>query len=295
MVGYQCRQQKRDNADMDLPSRLRACLEHWHLQLDSRLTGGFRSEVFACTASSGDEVVLKLTGTPEEARGEATALGVWGGTGAVVHLMDANGEHGALLLERIRPATPLRADHDPLAIQVAFELLSKLHQVSPGNFPFPALEQTYMEGERSSREDAEYEQRTRGEPTRGVAGLQRLPAARAVAMQLCATTQRTVLLHGDFLDKNLLWNGVRYVAIDPVPRIGDPCSDVGEFAAEHLPATAILTRAAAIAARLDLDQHRAQQWAAIWTVLLTSSAWRPDQSELEACVASDAFARLLCQ
>jgi streptomycin 6-kinase len=287
-------QHKRENADVDLPYRLRACLEHWHLQLDSRLAGGFRSEVFACTTSSGEEVVLKLTCTPEEARAEAAALGVWDGTGAAVHLIDADVEHGALLLERIRPATPLPND-DPVAIEVAVDLLSKLHQVSPGSFPFPVLEQTYMQGERRGREDAEYEQRTSGDPTRGVAGLQRLAAAREIAMQLCATTQQTVLLHGDFLDKNLLWNGTGYVAIDPIPRIGDPCSDIGDFAAEHPPATAILPRAAAIASRMCLDQHRARQWAAVWTVLLTSSAWRPDQPELEACLSSDAFARLLSQ
>lgn len=284
---------KRDNADVDLPSRLRACVGHWHLRLDSRLAGGFRSEVFACATSSGEEVVLKLTGTPEEARTEAAALGVWGGTGAAVHLIDAAVEHGALLLDRIRPGTPLPSDDDPVAIEVAADLLSKLHQVPPGSFPFHALEQTYMEAERGSREDAEYEQRTRRDPTLGVAGLQRLTAARAIAMQLCATTQRTVLLHGDFLDKNLLWNGTGYVAIDPIPRIGDPCSDIGEFAAEHPPVTAILSRAAAIAARMDLDQHRAQQWAAVWTVLLTSSAWRPDQADLEACLKSDAFERVL--
>ena len=83
------------------------------------------------------------------------------------------------------------------------------------------------------------------------------------------------------------------MAIDPNPRIGDPCSDIGEFAAEHPPATGILPRAAAVAARMDLDPHRAQQWAAVWTVLLTASAWRSDQSELAACLGSDAFERLL--
>ncbi len=278
---------------MDLPSRLRACIEHWHLHLDSRLAGGFRSEVFACTTSIGDEVVLKLTVTLDEARAEAAALIVWDGTGATVRLIDADVERGALLLDRIRPGTPLPSDDDLVAVQVATDLLSKLHQVSPGRFPFPALEETYMEAERGSREDAEYEQRTRRDPTLGVAGLQRLTAARVIAMQLCATTQRTALLHGDFLDKNLLWNGTGYVAIDPIPRIGDPCSDIGEFAAEHPPVTAILSRAAAIAARMDLDQHRAQQWAAVWTVLLTSSAWRPDQADLEACLKSDAFERVL--
>jgi streptomycin 6-kinase len=288
-------QHTRDNAYVDLQFRLRACLEHWHLQLDSRLAGGFRSEVFACTTYSGEEVVLKLTGTSEGAQTEASALGIWGSTGAAVHLIHTDVEHGALLMDRIRPATPLPSDDDPVAVEVAADLLSKLHQVSPGRFPFPALEQTYMEGERNSRVDAEYEQGTSGDPTRGVVGFRCLDAARAIAMQLCATTQRTVLLHGDFLDKNLLWNGTGYVAIDPIPCIGDPCSDIGEFAAEHPPATAILPRAADIAARMDLDQHRAQQWAAVWTVLLTSSAWRPDQADLEACLTSDEFECLLAR
>jgi len=62
------------------------------------------------------------------------------------------------------------------------------------------------------------EQRVSGDPKRGAAGLQRLDAARATALKLCATTERPVLLHGDFLDKNLLWKGVGYVAIDPIPR-----------------------------------------------------------------------------
>lgn len=283
------------NADMDLSTRLRSCIDTWHLQNLSRLKGGFRSEVFACTTTDGDEVVLKLTPTPEEARVEAAALGVWAGTGAAVHLIDADFEQSALLLNRIRPATPLPGNDDPVAIEVAAELLTRLHQPSPGDFPFPALEEIYGQLERGSREDAAYEQRASGDPTRGVAGLQRLDAARAAAMSLCATTGRRVLLHGDVLDKNLLWNGTGYVTIDPIPRLGDPCSDVGFFAAGHPPAPAILERAAAIAGRMGLDPHRAQRWAVVWTVLETTSAWRPDQADMEDCLASPKFERLLAQ
>jgi streptomycin 6-kinase len=120
-----------------------------------------------------------------------------------------------------------------------------------------------------------------------------LGAARAAAMRLCATARQTVVLHGDFLDKNLLRNGARYVAIDPIPRVGDPCADVGFFAAGHWPATGILPRADAIAEQMGLDRHRAQRWAAVWTVLQTCHAWREDQSDLEACVASSEFEQLL--
>jgi streptomycin 6-kinase len=180
-----------------------------------------------------------------------------------------------------------------VAIGVAADLLTRLHRARAGTFPFPALEETYVRLEDRARDDAAYEQRTRGDPDRGEAGLQCLGAARAAAMRLCATSRRTVVLHGDFLDKNLLRNGARYVAIDPIPRVGDPCADVGFFAAGHRPATAILQRADAIAAQMGLDRHRAQRWAAVWTVLQTCHAWREDQSDLEDCLASSEFEQLL--
>jgi streptomycin 6-kinase len=126
-----------------------------------------------------------------------------------------------------------------------------------------------------------------------MAGFQRLDAARQMAMTLCGTADQAVLLHGDFVAKNLLWNGARYLVIDPIPSIGDPCADVGLFAAYHLPAGAILERAGAIADRIGVSCRRAQRWAAIWTVLQTCQAWREDQAELEASVATNRFESLL--
>ena len=286
-------QHQLDNAPVDVSRRLSFCIAHWHLRDLRRLDGGFRSGVLACTCGGGDEVVLKLSATLEEARVEAAALGVWEGTGAAVRLLDVDFEPAALLLERIRPATHLPVNVAAIAVNVAADLLSKLHQDPPRASPFPPLEQIYPELERGSREDATYEKRTSGDPARALSGLQRLCRARAAAMKRCASTDRAVLLHGDILDKNLLWDGRGYVAIDPIPRIGDPCSDVGFFASGHPPTIGILERATAIATRMSLDPHRARQWAAIWAVLEATSAWRPDQADLEASLSSDAFERLL--
>jgi streptomycin 6-kinase len=272
---------------MDLPLRLSSCIDTWHLQVASRLEGGFRSTVFACTTSTGDEVVVKLAATAQEARAEAAALSAWDGTGTTIHLIAADFQQAALLMDRVRPATPLPSHDDPVAIAVAADLLPRLHETPPGSFPFPPLEQIYARMERRSREDADYEQRANDDPTRGAAGLQRLDAARTAARQLCTTTERPVLLHGDFLAKNLLWDGTGYVAIDPIPCLGDACSDVGFFAAGHPPAMAIVSRAVAIARRVGLNPQRAQQWAMIWAVLQACQAWRPDQADLEAFLASD--------
>jgi streptomycin 6-kinase len=278
---------------VDVEARLNACKRGWHLQGGCRLGGGFRSDVFGCTTADGAEVVVKLTVTQEEARAEAAALAMWQHTGAAVGLIDADFEHGALILERIRPATHLPSGDDRVAIEVAADLLTRLHRARAGTFPFRALEETYIHVEDQARGDADYERRVRGDSTRGEAGLQRLGAARAAAMRLCGTARRTVLLHGDFLDKNLVWNGAGYVAIDPISGRGDPCADIGLFAAGHPPATAILQRADTIAGRMDLNRHRAQQWAAIWTVLQTCQAWREDQADLETCLSSSEFEELL--
>lgn len=221
---------------MDIASRLGACKRRRDLEGGRRLGGGFRCAVFACSAA-GEQVVVKLTPTPEEARLEVAALASWTHTKAAVRLINADISYSALLLERIRPGTPLPGGDDPVSVEVAADLLARLHLAARGELTFPALEDIYVRLERQARDDADFEQRTRGDPARGAAGLERLETARAAAMKLCATTERPVLLHGDVLEKNLLRSGVGYVAIDPIPRIGDPCADGGFFAACHPPAT----------------------------------------------------------
>ena len=284
-----------DDAEVDIASRLGACKRRWDLADGGRLGGGFRSAVFACSAPGGEQVVVKLMPTPEEARLEAAALASWAHTGAAVRLIDADISRGALLLERIRPGTPLPGGGDPVSVEVAVGLLARLHLAAHGEHTFPRLEDIYVRLESRARDDADFEQRTSGDLTRGAAGLERLEMARAAAMKLCATTGRTVLLHGDFLDKNLLRSSAGYVAIDPIPRIGDPCADVGFFAACHPPATTILQRAGAVAGHIGLDRQRALCWAAVWAVLQACQAWREDQSDLDACLSSDQFEHLLAQ
>ena len=162
----------------------------------SRLGGGFRCEVFACSAAGGEQVVVKLTATPEEARLEAAALASWAHTGAAARLIDADISDGTLLLERIRPGTPLPGGDDPASVAVAARLLARLHLAADGELAFPALEDIYVRLESRARGDADFEQRTRGDPARRAAGLERLELARAAAMDLCATAERAVLLHG---------------------------------------------------------------------------------------------------
>lgn len=268
-------------------------VHRWRLEPANPMTGGFRSEVLGCTTASGAQVIIKYGSAPQAVQAEAAALHAWAGTGAAARLIDADFELQCLLLERVIPGTHLPTGNDLVAIEAAVALISSLHHVPAPAFEFPALQDYYAEAERRARDDAAYEQRSTGDPLRGQAGLLRLPAARAAALRLTATADRPVLLHGDLCAKNLLWNGSSYVAIDPLPCVGDPCADIGFFAATQPPAARILPRAAAIAGEIGYDQQRAQQWAAVWTILQTCQAWRDDQDELESCLRDAAFTDVL--
>ena len=260
---------------MDVGQRLDACARRWGLQVEGRLTGGHRSDVFACDG----ELVIKLTVTPEERAAEAAALGAWGGRGAVP-LLDVDEEHDALLLPRLRPATHLPSgDHDA-AVQVAAALLARLHGAAT-TFRFPTTVEAYDVHETLCIRDAT---REAGKPL--PIGLRMLPAARDEMHRLQASAEREVLLHGDFIDKNLLLGADGYVAIDPIPRLGDPCSDIGFFVAYHPPASRLLDLAADIAGALGEDAERAVRWAMVWAVGEACETWRADSDELQAVVAA---------
>jgi streptomycin 6-kinase len=270
-------------------------MRRWGLENALGLDGGCCADVFAATRTGGDEVVVKLTTAPEQAQAEATALAAWVDTRAAVRLIDVDLSIGALLLERIRPGTSLPAGNDEEAIETAANLLTRLHRATPGPLLFATLDEVYPALEAQALDDISFERRARSEPERGDAGLIRLGAAKAAAMALCVTTEQPVLLHGDFVDKNILRARANYVAVDPLPRVGDPHSDIGFFAAYHPPATAILQRAGTIAERMGLDAHRARRWAAVWTVHQSCQAWREDQQSLDSSLASDEFENLLTE
>jgi streptomycin 6-kinase len=97
----------------------------------------------------------------------------------------------------------------------------------------------------------------------------------------------------DLLDKNLLRDSERLVAIDPMPHAGDPCSDVGFWAATRSPALGLDQRAAELARTLGLDPARAARWAAIYAIGSAFETWRADTSELRAWVRSEHVQELL--
>jgi streptomycin 6-kinase len=259
-----------------VPARIDRCATRWRLTVGERLGHGKTSRVFSCTDEHGRDLVLKLAPAEMRPELEAAALTVWDGRGAV-RLVDFAPEAGALLLERLVPGTPLPPGDDVGAIErVAHPLMALNAARVPDGHPFPTqLEflDVWLAWVRKSAED-------------GTAGLRLLDRAQQTARALCADTTSVVLLHGDLIDKNLLLDAAVYVAVDPIPRVGDACSDAGFYAAYHPPARHIGERARALAARCGLDPERAARWAAVWAVGEATETWRADSDELQAWVQS---------
>jgi streptomycin 6-kinase len=270
---------------MDPSTVLSECRRRWSLDLGEPLAGGHRSEVYAATRADGSRAVLKRGASPDE----AAALRLWESSGATVRVLEEAPDLGALLLERLDPGTPMPRRSG--TVTAAAAVLSALHAVAPGNYAFRAMAGTFPEHEREVRADLAHERRTRAEPERARIAELALPAAGDLMERLAADTM-SVLLHGDFLTKNLLASGDRYRAIDPIPCLGDPAADVGMFAHDQ-PAASILDTAAELSTLLRLDVDRAVAWAVVWTVMVTAQAWSDDQAELDALVTAPTFRRLL--
>lgn len=240
------------------------------------------SRVFACTDDAGRERILKLAPGEVHPEREAAALTHWDGSGAPMLIAFAP-ELGAMLLERIVPGTRLPEAADATAASLVAATLRQLWSRGLPRTAFPSFA--------SALDEWIVHARASTEPA--TAGAALLDKAVALARSLDADTTARVLLHGDFIDKNLLLGPRGYAAIDPIPAIGDPCSDIGFFSAYHPPAAGIADRASEVARLAGLDALRASRWAAVWAIGEATQTWRADSDELQAWVVSREAMRLL--
>jgi len=255
-----------------------------------RMTGGHASEVCRCVTRDGADAVLKLPPTRAAAAVEAAALRLWQASGVAVILLADDPDCGALVLELLTPGTPLGPGDCAGAVAVAASALRLLHRRPPPGI-FPQLMQQYDAAERRSWRDASHEVEVlrRSAPP----GAALLPLARIAAEQLSRSAPNTVLLHGDFIDKNLLRHHQRYIAIDPMPVTGDPGYDIGLFAACHPPAHSALATATDLAHALRYPADRARRWTAAWLCHQACESWRADSAQLFSLVTDSAVLSLL--
>ena len=248
----------------ELPDVIRRLSEEWSIDPGSPFPDCYVSLVVAATRA-GRPLVLKIPmpstielGTlPAGARArEADALRVWAGNGAV-QLVDFDAATGAMLEERCLPGATL-ADLDPRdADDVAIDLLSRLHvSPSPGTFERLsdravrlALDLPVRVDEARMRIDQELVETSIG-----------------LLAQLSGPGPAEVLLHGDFHHANIL-SAQRepWLAIDPLPMIGDPAYDcvqyllfrMGDLADPNADWAKVIEQ---FCRRMDADPERVKAW-----------------------------------
>lgn len=205
------------------PATVEGLLAGWSLTLDGTPTHGAVGWILPVRDRAGIPAVLKVQPQDDETRGEATALRLWGGEGAV-RLLDVDPASGSLLLERLAAGTSLAERPVRDALTVIGGLLARLHPAptEPGTSPRAGSLRTMADA------GARWLDRA------GSLG-DRVPADLRPVLDACAGALAEVLpapgdrvLHGDLHYTNVLaplpgsQRRGAWLAIDPKPVVGHP-------------------------------------------------------------------------
>ncbi|WP_055591015.1 aminoglycoside phosphotransferase family protein [Streptacidiphilus griseoplanus] len=265
-----------------LPALVEELRDLWSLRLGAPFLGGSCAWVAPAELPDGRRAVLKVSWPHPEAVGEAEALRLWDGHGAVRVLAHDAGRC-ALLLERCDPGTELRAAQQLGAEQrllLGAEVLGRLWTADPalatGLEPLEAVAACWADTaeERMARLRPDFDP---GLVAHGVRLLRELPASAV----------RRVVLHGDFNPGNVLLSGRGpWLAIDAKPMTGDPAYDPSPLLAQlddpfaHPDPRRVLSRRLALLAdALGEDARRLAAWALARQV--ESALWALDEGRTD--------------
>lgn len=245
-------------------TELPALVARWQGRLALRearvMPGGVLSAALMCRGADGSPVVLKLSSPAAgNARAEADALRIWNGVGAPALLFEADGGR-VMLMQAICPGDAVEPEDDRADARRAAELLSALHRAPSAGMP-DATDELRWRFERA------HEKLDGPSYAQGLVSHEDVDAAYQDAVELHDNRLRTVLCHGDFINKNLLVDhSAAWWAIDPRPVLGDPCLDAAFWALAHRPGMAVKQRCELIAAAARLDPRRVWRWAQVFAV-----------------------------
>jgi streptomycin 6-kinase len=252
------------------PALLADLAARWQIRVGPPLDGLSYNYVAPARLADGGEAILKLGVPNRELRTEIEALRLYDGRGAV-RLLAADAGAGALLLERLRPGTPLLdlAD-DEAATEIAAGVMGQLWRPLPAEHAFPSVAD-WAAG--LGRLRARYGGGSGPLPPDLVA------QAEALFDELIASMAAPVLLHGDLHHWNIVAAGRQpWLAIDPKGVAGEPAYEVGALLrnpwpgllASPQPGRLQARRLELLAERLGFDRARLAAWGLAQAVL---SAW----------------------
>ncbi|GAC1424721.1 MAG: aminoglycoside phosphotransferase family protein [Ktedonobacteraceae bacterium] len=253
-----------------LPAILRACEQRWHLTLGTPFHNISFHFVVPAIRDDGTSVIVKAQSPTGEFAAEIEALRLFDGHGmAKLLAYDVNDE--VMLLERLRPGTPLRKmGEDEKAISIASTVMKQLWRPVPSVHPFPTVEQW-------GRGFARLRQHYQG--GNGPFPKALLEEAETLYAQLSASMVEPMLLHGDLHQDNILSSERDgWLAIDPKGLIGEPAYETGAILRNFLPELLEMPDLKRVLARrvdqfseeLGFDRARIRGWGLAQAVL---SAW----------------------
>ena len=253
-----------------LPILVAECEQRWSLTVGAPFDPLSYNYVAPAVRANGIDVVLKVGFPNPELLSEIEALRIFDGRG-IVQLLEADRDQGVMLLERLKPGTPLLSIMDDQRVaSIAVQVMRQLWQPAPPGHSFPTVEK-WAAGLKRLR------QRFDG-------GTGPLPAhlveeAERLFEELIGSMDKPMLLHGDLHHDNILAAERQpWLALDPKGLVGEPAYEVGALLRNQLPqdlktpqASRILRRRIdQFAEELGFDRQRLCAWGLAQAVL---SAW----------------------
>jgi streptomycin 6-kinase len=247
-----------------LPGQLAGLADQWELELGEDLgseigadfTSAVYSVVVSCTGPQGDAVV-KLAADSYALAEEVAMLRQFAPSGRVPAVLAT--AKGAVLLEAVRPGTPVELLPEPPAPADYARFLDDLHSVGdPASAP---------------RDVADWLQLMYGWTER--AGVDVAESRRITAELLAAPADR-VLLHGDLHLGNVLASDTRgLMARSPIACVGERCFDAADYVLEGWDRAAMVWRRDELARATGLDLDRLDAWCRALAPLGASHSPKP--------------------
>jgi streptomycin 6-kinase len=258
-----------------LPERVAGLTARWRLSVGEPFAdGGAVSWVAPVRTQGGDEAVLKVFMVDVENELEGDALQHYDGAGAVRALA---AEPGALLLERLRPGTPLwDVTDDDRACAVAMDVLRRLWRPPAAGHRFRILAATAMQWADDVAQGWEAAGRSFERSL--------VEEARAVADELGPTQGEQVVLHQDLHGANILRAGREpWLAIDPKPLVGEREFDLASLIRDRrwqIEQRTVRRRLDLLSGELGLDRDRMRRWALLHALAWSVDTGQPDPAML---------------
>ncbi len=253
-----------------LPSIIAGCAQRWSLSVLPPFEPLSYNYVAPAVRTDGADVVLKVGVPNRELLTEIEALRLYDGHGAA-RLLEADPDQGALLVERLKPGTPLsKLADDEQATSIAVQVMRQLWRPPPPEHSFPSVADWAAGMKRM---------RTHFGGGSGPLPTALVEQAETLFDDLIGSMAEPVLLHGDLHHQNILAAERQpWLALDPKGLIGEPAYEVGallrnpmpEILQEPQPGRILARQVSQMAEELGLDRSRLLGWALAQAVL---SAW----------------------